>query len=47
MRDEEGNGATQSATCVKGAECGLGARGLRILAAFRAGISVEFTQGTV
>ena len=30
--------------CVKGVECGLCTRGLRIVAAFLAGIPVEITQ---
>ena len=33
-REEEGNDATQSATCVKGIECGLDTRGLIMVAAF-------------
>ena len=33
--EEEENGATQSATCVKGIEWGLGRRGLRMVAVFK------------
>ena len=35
------NGSSQSATCVKGVEWGLGTRGLRIMAVFSAGIPVS------
>ena len=41
-----GNGANLSAICLKGVELELGTRGLRMLAAFWAGISVEVTQET-
>ena len=43
----EGNGSTQSATCCTmciGVEWGLGTRGLRMVAAFWAGIPIEITQ---
>ena len=35
------------APCVNGVECGLGMRGLRMVAAFWGGILVELTQYTV
>ena len=38
-----GNGATKSATFVKGVEWGLDTRGLRMVVAFWTGIPVEVT----